>query len=80
MPVNDIRAALEAIQQPGGEPVPDDTQLAHARLTEAAEIYEDPSQRPRAEKLLAEAKRELETIGNDDALRHVGKAIKGLRR
>lgn len=80
MPMNDIRAALDAIQQPGDDPLPDDTQQAQAQLTEAAAIYEDPSQRARAEQLLAEAKQKLQASGADDASRLVGKALKDLRR
>ena len=80
MPMNDIRAALDAIQPSGDEPLPDDTLQAQAQLTEAEAIYDDPAQRARAEQLLAEAKRKLETSGADDASRLVGKALKDLRR
>jgi hypothetical protein len=73
MPVNDIRAALELIE-------PTDTG-AHQKLTEAEAIYEDESQRDRTRQLLAEAQRELEASGaNDATVRHIDKALKDLRR
>lgn len=81
MPLNDIRAALDSIQQPEDQ-LPEDTrQSVDARLAEAAEIYNDPSQRPRAEQLLSEAQSELQAAtGGDDALRLVDKVLKELRR
>jgi hypothetical protein len=81
MPLNDIRAALDSIQQPGDD-LPEETrQSVDASLAEAAELFDDPAQRPRVEQLLSEAQNELQAAtGGDDALRRVDKVLKELRR